>query len=475
MCPLWCESSCTEIQIKCPGGKDDNNCKERDTCIDRPIGDNNQLCPGYCPVECNYEAEHMCPTPPENGCPVESTCKTKEVDHFGNYCDEQYCHLICDEPFKFCAGDQMVNGCMEADICVPKGKTTDGSAYCDGNCPVKCRDEELLCHGTKIYGGEKDGCLNDDTCVTKVHDSNGLYCPENSDSHGCPITCPPDYHQCPTRTNQYNCKEQATCTPCSRDIENNCCPQVSNCPALCQQNEVECQTPGQDDNGCPIPPTCIAQERDHYGDLCDVYCPGVCNDNQILCPGGIDEKGCKEAPFCKALSKKLWGEDRGEWCPGFCPAHCMDWEHLCSSVQDPCDGCPTEPVCKPKAKDRNGLNCPPESASHGCSISCKTLDGLETICPAYADPFAPDCQEKLTCLPRTKGRDGSVCPAHSVCMKKCAADEKQCVQGEDANDCKLEDLCIPVPKDSETGQLCLDFECPPSMRRGDSKILPRPV
>jgi hypothetical protein len=31
----------------------------------------------------------------------------------------------------------------------------------------------------------------------------------------------------------------------------------------------------------------------------------------------------------------------------------------------------------------------------------------------------------------------------------------------DDNDCKLEDLCIPVPKDANTGDDCLSFECPP--------------
>jgi len=355
----------------------------------------------------------------------------------------------------------MIDGCMEADKCVLKGKTTDDSAYCDGNCPIKCKDSEKLCDGTIIYGGEKDGCFNDDTCVHKAVDVNGQYCPDSSDSHGCPHTCPPDTHQCPTRTNPDNCKEQAVCTPCSKDNEDKCCPPASDCPALCQPHEKECQTPGTDDNGCPLPPVCIVQERDYYGELCEVYCPGVCNDDQILCPGGRDENGCKESPICEPLSRKLWGEDVGELCPGFCPADCKDWETYCSSVRDPCDGCPTEPVCKPTAQDTNKINCPPESASHGCDISCKTLDGFETICAAYEDPAAPGCLKQLTCQPRTTGKDGSLCPSHSVCPKECASDEKQCTTGFDANDCKLEDLCIPVPKDSNFGQDCLDFECPP--------------
>ena len=89
----------------------------------------------------------------------------------------------------------MVDGCYEADVCVPRGKTTDNSAYCDGNCPITCRDSEILCDGQIIYGGEKEGCKAEDTCHQKARDVNGQYCPDNSDSHECPITCPQDTHQ----------------------------------------------------------------------------------------------------------------------------------------------------------------------------------------------------------------------------------------------------------------------------------------
>jgi len=460
-CPTWCETTCTETQIKCPGGTDENGCKEYDTCIERPVGNDNQLCPGYCPVECDLQHEHICSEPPTDGCPQPPTCKTKESDHQGEYCDEQHCQLTCETPYKFCNGEQMLDGCMEADICVPKGKTTDQSAYCDGNCPVMCDPiTEIKCDGTVIYIGPKAGCENDDTCRQKARDVNGEFCPDNSDSHGCPIECPPDHHQCPTRTNPDNCKEQATCTPCSKDDNGECCPPSSDCPALCQPHEKECPTPGEDDNGCALPPTCVVQERDYYGELCTVHCPGVCNENQIMCPGGRDDSGCQEPSFCEPLSKKLWGDDAGDWCPGFCPADCKDWEQICAAVQDPCDGCPTEPVCKPKAKDVNGIYCPQTSASHGCAISCKTLDGLETICAAYEDPTKPGCQEQLTCLARSTGTDGSLCPSHSVCPKKCGQNEKQCATGYDDNQCKEEDLCIPVPLDTN-GQPCLTFECPP--------------
>merc|ERR1712212_953562 len=109
-----------------------------------------------------------------------------------------------------------------------------------------------------------------------------------------------------TRTNTDNCKEQATCTPCSKDINDECCPPASDCPALCQPHEKECEESGTDENGCPLPPTCVVQERDYYGELCTVHCPGECNDNQIECPGERDDTGCQKPNFCVPLSKKLW-------------------------------------------------------------------------------------------------------------------------------------------------------------------------
>jgi len=459
LCPLWCEKKCEDNQIKCPGKEDENGCKEMDVCINRPTGNQNQLCPGYCPVECNDVTEHVCTTDPVDGCPQAPTCNTKAQDNQGNYCEHQQCPLTCPITHKFCAGEQQEDGCYEADICVPKGEALSG-VLCDGNCPVKCDPTvEILCDGTPIYHGPKAGCKNDDTCKEKARDVNGEYCHDSSASHECPIECKDDEHACPPRTGSDNCKEQATCTKCTKNNDGECCPQASDCPALCKPHEKQCIPPGEE-NGCPKPPVCIVQERDFYGDLCTVHCPGVCNENQIMCPGDRTDTGCPMPPTCQPVGKKLWGDDKGGDCPGFCPAHCQDYEITCAAVQDPCDGCPTEPRCKPKAKNVNGIYCPSESASHGCDISCKTLDGESTVCAAYADDTEPGCKERLICLARSKGTDGKLCPEHSVCAKKCAANEKKCPQGFDDNDCKNEDTCVVVPLDQHE-KPCLDFKCSP--------------
>jgi hypothetical protein len=469
LCPLWCETQCAETQIKCPGGTDGNNCKELDTCIDRPIGNEGQLCPGYCPVDCNVVTEHTCSTPPDNGCPQAPTCNTKATDNKGDYCDYQKCQKTCETGHKFCAGEQQVDGCYEADICVPND-ISDTLAVCDGNCPIKCDPwEEIKCDGTTIHHGPTSGCKNADSCVQNARDVNGEFCPASSASNDCPITCDDDEHPCPPQTEANGCKGQAGCTKCPKDKDGKCCSQASVCPCTCKSHEKCCIPPG-DDNGCPKVPICVVQERDYYGDLCTVHCPGVCNENQIMCPGKRGPTGCPMPPTCQPIQKKQWGDSKGESCPGFCPADCQDWEIVCAAVQDPCDGCPTEPVCKPQAKNINGQYCPSESASHGCDISCKTLDGESTICPAYEDATNPGCKERLVCLPRsTDNQDPpKLCPEHSVCPKKCAANEKKCATGFDKNDCKNEDVCILVPNDGN-GHACLDFECPPSCNEEEQR------
>lgn len=459
LCPLWCETKCDDTQKHCPGGVDENGCKEMATCINKKIGNDNQLCEGYCPKDCDPVEQNTCTVDPIDGCEQAPNCEEKSKDNHGEYCDEQQCTLACETTHKFCKGEQKVDGCWELDKCVPKD-ISDSGALCDGNCPITCNPvTEILCDGTKIYDGPKSGCFNDDQCVDKKRDCNGEFCKDSSASHGCPIVCKENEHACQPRFDECNCMEQATCTPCTL-VDGKCCPPASDCPALCKPHEKECTPPGTDENGCPKPKVCVVQERDYYGELCQVHCPGVCNEHQIMCPGDRDDTGCPLPPTCHPIAKKQWGDDKGADCPGFCPAYCQDWEIACAAVQDPCDGCPTEPVCKPRAKNANQIYCPDESASHGCDISCKTLDGESTICPANDDETSPGCKEAKVCMVRNTGKDGKLCPEHSVCNKKCGKREKKCTQGMDSNDCRNEDHCVPYPQD-QNGQDCLDFQCSP--------------
>ena len=292
MCPMWCEIDCNENQIKCKGQEDKNGCKEADVCIDRPIKNDGTLCPGYCPAECNLEEEISCPSPPEDGCPKAPRCEKKQTDLFGRHCVEQHCKVTCEENEKYCPGNPITNrngyptGCFDPDACIPID-TNENGFQCDGHCPIMCDPwYEVKCDGTEIYHGPQAGCKNKDSCKEKARNPNGEFCPGESDSHGCPMTCPDDHDICPTLTDlNTGCKEQARCIPCKKNNNGDCCPSVSNCHVLCQPGQQECAQIGEDDNGCPLPRTCMDVNRDFYGDMCPVYCPGECEEWQIYCEG----------------------------------------------------------------------------------------------------------------------------------------------------------------------------------------------
>ena len=155
----------------------------------------------------------------------------------------------------------------------------------------------------------------------------------------------------------------------TKDNNGNYCPSTSVCHSGCKTNEQIC--PGEMDvNGCKEPDTCHARGRGSAGNLCDFHCPGKCMENEILCEGTANDEGCREADTCIALSLKLTGPDAGELCSGYCPISCQENEVLCPPQLDPCDRCPTEPVCRPAAKNMHGVFCDLGSESHNCPKYC---------------------------------------------------------------------------------------------------------
>merc|ERR1719346_455937 len=93
-----------------------------------------------------------------------------------------------------------------------------------------------------------------------------------------------------------------------------------------------------------------------------------------------------------------------------------------------------------KAKNINGEDCPDDSDSHGCPRYCDEQNG-EVLCQAFEDHLG--CKPKALCMKKTVGADGRECPSHSVCPKECKADEMLCGDGEDSNNCKNADRCLP--------------------------------
>jgi len=205
------------------------------------------------------------------------------------------------------------------------------------------------------------------------------------------------------------------------------------------------------------PDICLPRGKDYDGELCPVTCPGECTDTELMCHGGINSNGCKEPDTCVSRGTKSCGENQGDLCPGHCPITCGQHELKCPSQLDPCDCCETEEVCRIKAKNINGEDCPDDSDSHGCPRYCDEQNG-EVLCQAFEDHLG--CKPKALCMKKTVGADGRECPSHSVCPKECKADEMLCGDGEDSNNCKNADRCLPRGKDNN-GELC-PIQCPPA-------------
>ena len=288
-CPLRCEQTCSNTHIKCPGKIDDNECVENDFCHPKGYDNDGDLCPGFCPSECSPD-EHKCPSPPDsNGCEQPPSCKPKGIDNSGGICPNKACPVFCNIDVEIpCKGIVNMDGCYEDDICIPKEYSNTG-ILCPGRCPVHCDPWlEILCDGQMIFHGPKSGCFNEDECYPVAKSRTGETCDADLDEHGCPVTCPPpDYIECPPQNEENGCKSKIVCVQLPKGNDGEYCPAHSVCPTVCDPHEVKCNQTGVDDNGCKLPDICVQQERNINGELCTVQCPLECNDNQILCPGGI--------------------------------------------------------------------------------------------------------------------------------------------------------------------------------------------
>ena len=330
--------------------------------------------------------------------------------------------------------------------------------YCPGICPQKCDVDEILCSGQKDC---ETGCFSPDTCVPKEKDVNGNYCPDNSASHECPIRCCNDTIPCKVTDDHLGCLGTMECVPRSYGTNGTECPDNSVCPVHCDENELKCPVFDKDEDGCIKPDLCINQDRDVNGDLCQSHCPVTCKDEEIFCPGHRNELNCLEADHCEKREKKKWGDDKDGLCPGYCPIECKNGEILCPTQLDPCDGCPSQPLCVVKQKNVNGEYCPDNSASHGCPKICSFDDYKTTkdfvLCDLAEDSLG--CKPEAKCLHRALSNNGDYCSTDSVCQPICKIDEINCNDGFDSQGCRRSDICVKSGRDKD-GNLCQNRQCP---------------
>jgi len=447
----------------------------------------NEICPGFCVHAC--EANQLTceqPDDPSNGCKTPANCEDKDVSiDTGKYCDIQQCTLKCEVTHHLCEGEVKSDGCKnEEDKCVERQVTDQG--MCPGVCPETCQDGWILCEGQiDYYGDVHKHCKGQDICHVKAKDDNGIFCPEDSASHGCLKTCPPDQILCPPEEGNLGCREASECKDRTTNDKDEFCPDHSDCPTVCPPNHVNCPG-GVAEDTCKNPDLCIEEHRDFNGDICPVHCPENCDpDTEVLCPGTKNPiTGCISKDKCIPKGYHLWGETEGALCPGWCPTVCNNDEILCPSMVDPCNGCPTEEICRQAIKDKNGKFCAGKeftilhegedyrenlkrrgghlSASHNCPVYCKEWLG-EIQCPVYEDVLG--CKPEALCVERqVKSEIDGVkeyCPATSVCPKECPLGQKLCQYAEDdQNGCHREDLCIDIPKNKYDVPCDIDW-CPP--------------
>ena len=385
----------------------------------------------------------LCQKPTKPGCEKETECVEKTsigaMNKNGNNCPIQQCTPLCEDDEILCPGKiNEETGCKEEeDQCLKKGLDKDEN-QCAGTCPIECKEpEEIKCESQT----QLDGCKTPEGCRTKFKNTNGEFCPDSSDSHGCPVICKENEYLCEAREDPLGCKEQAICKPITKDNTNeNDCPQTSVCPTPCKPHQISCPG-GMEENGCKKPDVCVDQKHDFEGNLCPANCPALCDDTQIKCEGHREFNNCISPETCHEIGTKTKGNAVGELCPGYCPADCRHDEVLCPSQVD-CDGCLTQEVCRPKATNKFGQACPLDSHSHDCPIVCDAEAG-EVLCDVHEDEFG--CKPKTQCMVPQKANDGEWCTKDSVCpAAPCKGATLECPGGFDDFGCKRKHTCEPA-------------------------------
>jgi len=501
-CPGVCPVNCSATEIVCGQPLTVEGCRQCGICV--PRGNSNAgdhlLCDGVCEEECPCVTDKHCPKPEdENGCLQKADCIPCAKDFQGNCCPITYCPKICDECEHLCQGGLDEYGCPKEDFCVQRQVADNGITLCPGTCPCCCENDHICCPGVIEYDDpEFKGCRGQDVCKPKAKDDTFVYCPDDSASHNCECHCKPCEICCPPHPGITGCKGPEICVERSTGTDGEFCPITSDCPKYCLPNEIACDT-GCLPNGCKKPKVCICTFTGFDGQECKTTCPEVCDENQVFCEGKMDDNGCMGPGTCHTKVEHKWGKEFDEGvecpplCPGSCPTQCQDHEILCPSQEDPCNGCPTEEVCREAIKGTHGRFCAgkeqpwvdgytPEntalrkggylSMSHNCPMLCREEPPFhQVLCPTYEDAYG--CKPEACCYERSRGVTEEYgetwCPAHSVCPKQCPKGYRLC-EYEDLDDygCKVAPRCVYKGKNKK-GIFC-PGNCPPICKKGETLV-----
>ena len=325
-----CQTKCCDDFALCivPITANGPGCKGREECVSK-LNVNGISCPdeSVCPTICDMN-EVLCEVygTDENGCKKPDICVLEERGIDGELCPA-FCPIECNDNEILCHGYRDEMGCKGPDACIcreTKQWGDDKGSLCPGICPHQdCKHDEIYCPGQR---DPCDGCPIPESCIPKHVDKNGEYCPDNSASHGCEKICPrpiqkgwEDVHEkllCIPDEDEVGCRGEATCEDWVIY-----CPESWVCPVQCSRTEIQCNQ-GYDANGCKRPDICLPFGEDRDGMQCYRECPLTCEGSQqsLHCDGGSLPNGCQGTDFCMSAGFGAFGRDiYGNECPAFCP------------------------------------------------------------------------------------------------------------------------------------------------------------
>lgn len=248
-CDGLCCEGCVETTGEQPGCRPKGKCLPLDS-IPKDISGND--CPKESVCGCCCKAGEKCC---EQGIGPDGCKKPEKCEPKMEGC-EAHCPcvdgLTCADGEKCCPGHKNEHGCEDPPVCTQCGTKTEGNCkgeLCDCFCPASCElPLEIPCKAQI----DCDGCHTPEVCLPRAKNVNGIFCDDDSASHGCPTICNEQAGEtdCIPEPDVLGCKGKAVCVQRITDINGNFCP----CATACQINQ--CPEGGLDNLGCPLDVLC---------------------------------------------------------------------------------------------------------------------------------------------------------------------------------------------------------------------------
>ncbi|XP_052738622.1 zonadhesin-like [Bicyclus anynana] len=400
--PMICTKGCL-----CEDGylrSEDGKCIPVDQCPEAQCENNEvfDLCPPTCPGEdCGVDPTLvLCPPNPQPGDP---SCQPRCRCCGGYSRDEEGQCIPSDECPPVCEANEVYDTCIAQ--CPPRTCDSIGKSI---KCPPPLKPGDKRCEAgcrcaDNYYRNDDNVCVPKSECppvceANEVYDTCIAQCPPRTcDSIGKSIKCPP-----PMKPGDKRCEAGCRCADNYYRNDDNVCVPKSECPPVCEANEVY--------------DTCIAQ------------CPPRTCDSigkSIKCPPPMKpgDKRCEAGCRC---ADNYYRNDDNECVPkSECPPVCE-----ANEVYDTCIA-----------------QCPPRT--------CDSI-GKSIKCPPPMKPGDKRCEAGCRCADNYYRNDDNECVPESECPPVCEANE-------------VYDTCIAQCPPRTCDSIGKSIKCPPPLKPGDKR------